>query len=139
MPESACVSTSSVTKTLLTLSSRIRACEPLSMSSPYYASGGNLVQLYSVVIVVRRHIGEDHPVPDLQAVLHLNGVHRAAPERNLGLRGILPIRFELEQLHRRVLLAEDRPAHEHHVVELLELDRAVDAQVRAKNRGQGPL
>src|SRR5215208_6003888 len=96
MPESACVSTSSVTKTLLTLSSRIRACEPLSISSPYYASGRYLVQLYSVVVVVRRHIGEDHPVPYLQSVLHLDRAHRAAAERDLGLGGVLSVGFDLK-------------------------------------------
>src|SRR5262252_1894846 len=85
MPERACVSTSSVTKTLLTLSSRMRACESLSISSPYYVYGGNLVQLYAVVIVVRRHIGEDHPVPNPQTVLDFDRVDGAAPERHLDL------------------------------------------------------
>jgi hypothetical protein len=53
MPDSACVSTSSVTKTLLTFSSRISGCEPLSIVIyPFYEKRENLVQTNPVVVIV---------------------------------------------------------------------------------------
>src|SRR5256885_9617222 len=73
---SAWVSTSSVTKTLLTASSRISGCEPLSIVIyPFYESREKLVQLNSVVAVVGGHIGKNHLVADLQPVLDFNRVH----------------------------------------------------------------
>src|SRR5204863_6261744 len=73
---SACVSTSSVTKTLLTLSSRISGCEPFSIVIyPFYARALALVQLYSFVTVVGRHIREDDHIADPQPFLDLDGTH----------------------------------------------------------------
>src|SRR5690242_14165569 len=101
--DSACVSTSSVTKTLLTFSSRMSDCDPLSIFiAPCYEIWRKLVQLDSIVSVVGRHIGEDDPVSDLQPVLNFNRIDRAAAERNLHLLGVLAVRIDLEQLHRRV-------------------------------------
>src|SRR5712692_2082871 len=121
----ACVSTSSVTKTLLTFSSRSSGW-PLSIFIyPFYVSGVLLVQLYSVVRVVGGHIGENHHIPDLQSVLYLDGAHRGASQTHLYLVGELAVRLQFEELHRGVLLAEYRALHIHHVVEALQLDRAI--------------
>src|SRR5947199_8247715 len=74
----ACVSTSSVTKTLLTFSSRSSGW-PLSIFIyPFYVSGVLLVQLYSVVCIVRGHVGENYDISDLQSILHLDVAHRGA-------------------------------------------------------------
>ena len=83
---------------------------------PCYESRGNLVQLNSVVVVVRRHIRENYPVPYLKTVLHLDSVHGTASERHLYFRSVLAIRIDLEELHRRVLLPEYRTPDEHNVV-----------------------
>src|SRR5437016_1607588 len=111
----ACVSTSSVTKTLLTFSSRSNGCELLSMIIyPLYARGALLVQLYSVVTVVLRHIRENHYIPDLQPVLDLDGGYRGAAQCYLDFVRVLTVRLQLEELNRALLLPEYRPAHEHH-------------------------
>src|SRR5664279_6632285 len=74
----ACVSTSSVTKTLLTASSRISGCEPFSIVIyPFYESREALVQLNSIITVVGGHIRENHLVSHLQSVLDFDGVYRA--------------------------------------------------------------
>src|SRR5664279_1257313 len=126
----ACVSTSSVTKTLLTASSRISGCEPFSIVIyPFYDSRETLVQLNSVVAVVGRHVRENDPVSHLQPFLDFDGAHGAAPEHHLHLVGVLPARFQLEDLHCAVLLPEDRPVHEDHVIQPLQLDRPVHTQV----------
>src|SRR5512143_3143539 len=84
--DKACVSTSSVTKTLLTFSSRMSACDPLSiLIAPCYEFWRGLVQLNSVVVVVRRHIGQNDPVPNFQTVLDFDGVDGAAAEGDLDL------------------------------------------------------
>src|SRR5438874_2288057 len=91
----ACVSTSSVTKTLLTFSSRSSGW-PLSIFIyPFYVSGVLLVQLYSVVLVVGRHVRENHGVAHVQSGLHLNRGHRGAAQRYLHLVRVLAIRVHL--------------------------------------------
>src|ERR1039457_4287263 len=104
----ACGSTSSVTKTLLTASSRISGCEPLSIVIyPFYESREMLVQLNSFVTVVGRHIRENHLVSHLESVFDLDGAHRTPPQRHLHLVGVLAVRLQLEKLNRAILLPED--------------------------------
>src|ERR1051326_6129267 len=135
--ERACVSTSSVTKTLLTFSKRLSGCEPLSIViSLLYETGRILVQFDAVVIIVRGHIGQDHPVSYLQSFLDLDRTYRAAAERYLHRIGILAVRIDLEEPHRAVLLPEDRTPHIYHIIQFFQLDRPVHAQVRPPYRGQ---
>src|SRR4051794_32094104 len=125
----ACVSTSSVTKTLLTFSSRSSGW-PLSIFIyPFYVSGVLLVQLYSIVCIVGGHVRENHYIPDLQSILHLDRAHRGASQNHLCCVGVLAVRFQLEESHRGVLLPEYRALHVHHVVEALQFDRPIHAQV----------
>ena len=88
--------------------------------------------------ILRGHVREDHLVARLQALDDFDLVHRAASELHVG-----PDRFavggQLEQADGAVLLAERRPADIDDVVELLELDRAVDAQVGTRAGGQRPV
>src|SRR5258708_7009418 len=127
----ACVSTSSVTKTLLTFSSRSSGW-PLSIFIyPFYVSGVLLVQLYSIVCVVSGHIGENYHIPDLQSILHLDGVHRGASQTHLHFVRVLSIQLQLEELDCGVLLPEYRALHIDHIVEALQLDGAIHAEVRA--------
>src|SRR5215469_8368247 len=70
MSARACVSTSSVIKTLLTASSLISDSEPLpfvmlSTSSSFYAESGALVQFNAVVTVIVRHIGKNDLISHL--------------------------------------------------------------------------
>src|SRR5450755_3155731 len=117
----ACVSTSSVTKTLLTASSRISGCEPLSIVIyPFYESRETLVQLNSVVTVVGRHIRENHLVSHLKSIFDLDGIHRATSQYHLHLIRKLSVRLQLEELNRAVLLPEDRPSHKDHLVQPLQ-------------------
>src|SRR5579864_7263472 len=122
MPDRACVSTSSVTKTLLTLSSLMRGYQPLSIGISLPCEPGrsrrgrplgrgpyrNLIQPDPIVTVVGGHIGEDDFVAYRQAILHLDCVHGAAAERYLHLVGVLAFRLDLEELHGSILLSEYR-------------------------------
>src|SRR5260370_10909084 len=126
----ACVSTSSVTKTLLTLSSRISGCEPLSMVIyPFYENCACLVQLNSIVTVIRRHVRQNHLVPNLQAILDLDASHRTLSQLHLHLVSISPVRLQFEKGRRAVLLPEHWPAHVHHIAQSCQLDGAIHAQV----------
>src|SRR5436309_2459695 len=96
---SAWVSTSSVTKTLLTASSRISGWEPFSIVIyPSYESSEALVQLNPVVTVIRGHVGEDDLVTHLQAVLDFNRVDGAAAQHDLDFVGVLAVTLEFEKL-----------------------------------------
>src|SRR5215212_11117675 len=77
IPESACVSTSSVKNTFVTPSSLISAC-PFSAILCLL-----LFQANAIVGVVRRHVRQNHLIPDLQSRQHFNGVHRAFSELDL--------------------------------------------------------
>src|SRR5689334_8455084 len=126
---SACVSTSSVTKTLLTFSSRRSGWELSIFIYPFYVSGVLLVQLNSVVGVIGGHIRENHYIAYFETVLDLDRIDRSAAQGHLHLVCVFPVRFQLEKLYRAVLLTEHRALHEDHVVQTLQLDGSVHAKV----------
>jgi len=68
-----------------------------------------------------------------KAVAHLDGADRAAAQANLGTDREVAVFRQLEQLDGGVGLRAGRPADVEHVVELLQLDGALDGQV-----GPGP-
>src|ERR1039457_4422522 len=105
---------------------------PLSFN-PFYESRETLVQLYSFVTVVGRHIRENHLISRLESVLDFDGVHRTLPQHHLHFVRVLPVRLQFEELNRAVQLPEDRPSHEYHVVQALELDRSIHAQIRVQH------
>ena len=96
--------------------------ETAGFSSIFFSS-------YALVLIPCGHIGQDHPVADVQPAAHLDGVHRRAAERDLHAIGVFAIRLDLEQADLGVRLAEYRPAHEHHIVELFQLYGSVHAQI----------
>src|SRR5262249_50088228 len=95
--------------------------------SPY---GVALLQSNPIVGVVGRHVGEDHLIPDLETGQHFDRVHGALPELHLHALGVHAVRSDLEQADGALILTEGRAAHEDDVVQALEFDRAVHAQVR---------
>src|SRR5205809_6054800 len=76
-----------------------------------------------------RHVGEDHAITDLQAILNLDGVDRRAAQPHLN-----PNRFAVGQPFKHgycaIGLAIGWTADVKHVGEAFDLDRAVHAQVR---------
>src|SRR6185436_19179299 len=110
IPESACVSTSSVKKTFVTPSSLISACPFSAIVSPVGRSFRLAVrrpwkgrpsvasfQSNAIVGVVRRHVGQDHLVANLQSREHFDAVHRAASELHLRALGLDAVAADLEQ------------------------------------------
>src|SRR3954469_3216416 len=148
MPESACVSTSSVKKTFVTPSSLISACPFSAMLAPRRPEGlhclcgcsadleARLLQSNAIVCVVCRHVGQNHLVADLEAGEHFDGVHRAPSQLHLDALRVHAIVENLEETDLALVLAEGGAAHEQDVVQPFELDRAVDAQIRNGAFGQ---
>src|SRR4051812_49094883 len=138
IPDSACVSTSSVKKTLVTPSSLISACPFSAMLAPrrpeglHYLCGCSadlrvrLLQSNAIVCVVCRHVGQNHLVAHLEAREHFDRVHRAASELHLHALRVHAIVENLEETDLALVLSERRAAHEQNVVQPFELDRAVD-------------
>src|SRR6185436_11123024 len=124
MPDKACVSTSSVKNTFVTPSSLISAC----LSSAMLIS--SLLQSNPVVGIVGRHVGQDDLIADLEARENLHGVHGTATELHLRPLGVHAVSANLEEADHALFLSEGRTPHVEHVHQTLELDRAVDAQVR---------
>src|SRR3984957_15766067 len=130
MPASACVSTSSVWKTLVTASMLIKAVSSIAMSlSPTLPYGCGSVEPDSVVRVLRRHIRQDHLIPYLQPVHHFDVVHRTAPQRDRNALRLFVAGVQLEQRNLRAGLSNHRPAHVHHVGQLLQRDGSIHAQI----------
>src|SRR5580658_418290 len=84
MPASACVSTSSVWKTLVTASMLIKAVSSIaiehSLPCQPLPNGHGSVQTDPVVLILRGHVRQDHLIAHFQSVHHFNVVHRAAPQ-----------------------------------------------------------
>src|SRR5579863_8968366 len=97
MPASACVSTSSVTNTFVTPSRKI-------IDSAIAVSWSKLVKSNSRILVLRRHVRQNHLIAHLQSVHHFDRGHGAAAEFHGDPRRALAVFVQLEQAHLRVLL-----------------------------------
>src|SRR5438477_5461395 len=135
MPDNACVSTSSVKNTFVTPSSLMSAC-PVSAISFSCRASPTLFQPDAIVCVVCRHIGQDHLIADLESLQHFDRVDRAPAKLHLHALGVHAVGGHLEEADDALILAEGGPAHEEDVVQPLELDRAVDAQIRHRTARQ---
>src|SRR5436853_3493163 len=136
MPASACVSTSSVTKTLVTASRCIRGVDPFVIFTPSSVLSPGSIQPDAIMAVPGRHIRQNHLVSYLQSVQHLDGIYRTAPQFDETPRGALTIGISLEQTHNTVRLAEHGPADVDHIAQILQLDGSIHTQVRHRARRQ---
>src|SRR3974377_854740 len=129
--ERACVSTSSVMKTLLTPSSRIFASCPLFMGPlyPLYELPAESVESNPLLLVEIGHIRKNHPIPFFQTVLDLNHIHRHLPKGDFHFAGVFAVLLDLENRHSGILLRENRFFDIEHVCQFLDLNGPVDAQV----------
>src|SRR5947199_1241427 len=136
MPDSAWVSTSSVMNTLTTPSSWISDSDVAVIVPPNLSrrrSGGRrraLVQSDLLEAILRRGVRQDHLVAGLQSLDDLDGVDRHAADLDGSPGRGLAILVELEQLDLAVRRPEARAADEEHVLQPLDLDRAVHREVR---------
>src|SRR5580658_9922413 len=117
MPASACVSTSSVWKTLVTASMLIKAVSSIaiehSLPCQPLPNGHGSVQTDPVVLILRGHVRQDHRIAHLQSVHHFNVVHRAAPQGHIHALRFLAVRVYLEQRDLRARLPHHWPAYIH--------------------------
>jgi len=122
--DSACVSTSSVTKTLLTFSSRISGCEPLSyrhsplLRKPRELSSNESGRNYRYCDMSERITWSPTFRPSLISMV----LTELRPSCTFTLLAYLPSGSSFEELHSAILLPEYRPPDVHHVLELGQLD-----------------
>src|ERR1041384_4605533 len=83
--------------------------------------------------VPRRHIREHHPVPLTQPLDDLDGADRAAPEadRHSGRAAVVSV--EPEQSYRVIGLPLGRAAYIEHILQAVELDRPIHAQIGSRS------
>src|SRR5262245_29240605 len=129
-PERACVSTSSVKKTFVTPSSLMTGCPFELMRFP--PSPKKSLQAHAVVRVPSTHVREDHAIPRFETFDNLHRVHRALAELDLDARRLVAVLVDEEETHEALLLPERGTSHEQRVLEPVELDRAVDREVRPR-------
>src|SRR6185369_7683384 len=145
MPERAWVSTSSVKKTFVTPSSTISGCAvsfiawflvscERSRPSVRPDALAPSIQPDAIRAILGRHVRKNHLIPLAEPLDDLDAAHGASSQPDGDTLRARPSRIETEHAHGALLLAEGRPAHEEHVVEPLQLDHPVDAEV-----GAGPL
>src|SRR5688572_7670198 len=129
MPSSACVSRSSVKKTLVRSTRLIMAvsCIPLSVLS---------VDDESVLAGPLGGVGEGHDVAGLEALEHDDLVHRGLAELHGHALGDGVAGLRAEYRGRGIGLRADRAADVAHVRERLDRDRAVDREIGARLRGE---
>src|SRR5215471_21243668 len=83
-------------------------------------------------VVPRGHVGDDDAVANGEPVDYLDGVHGSATELHVHAVGIAVTPLDLEQADRAFRLAVGRATDVEHVLQAIDLDRAVDAEVRAR-------
>src|SRR5215831_12663248 len=125
MSSSACVSTSSVTNTFVSRSSLITGGRPRSFK------GALLLKSDAIERIPVGHIRENHLIAGVQPRADFDDVDRRGAELHLHAR-CTTVRLYFEQADRALFLPERRPTDEQHVVEPLEFDGAVHAQVRTR-------
>src|SRR6185436_8623370 len=82
------------------------------------------------------HVGEDYLVALLEPAKNLNGVHGTLAQLHLSAAGFPGRRIEPEEPDGALLLAEGRAADVQDVVQTLQLDGAVDAEVGSRTARQ---
>src|SRR5512147_950542 len=125
-PERACVSTSSVKKTLVTPSRRMTEVPLLLMRTPPLDSS---FQSDAVEGVPGGHIGDDDLVAGFQTLEDLDGVDGALSEADLHPHGLVVAGLEPEESDRALLGPEGGAADVDDVGQPLELDCAVYRKV----------
>src|SRR5215208_935734 len=126
MPDRAWVSTSSVKNTLVTPSRWIRdPLEPFISSDLLFS-----VQAKAFLIVPRRGVGKDNLIAGIQTADDLHRVDRALAELHRDPHRLRAVAGQLEDFHLAVRLAVGRASHVEDVRQPLDLDRAVDREVR---------
>src|SRR5207247_8770165 len=90
-----------------------------------------LVQTNPVVCVPCTGIREDDLISRLKTIQDLNGIHGALAELNRSARRFRGAVDELEHADGVVLLSECWPAHVNDVIQMFELDRSIDAEIRS--------
>src|SRR5262245_30463497 len=132
-PERAWVSSSSVKKTFLTASSWMRAGRSSVMAAPEKALRKEiwLLEADAVDGVPGRHVGQNDLVARRQAFEHLDAVGRAAAVEDGDPGGGVAVDAELEKAGASLGLARGRPGDGEGVLDVLDLDGAVDREVGA--------
>src|SRR5688500_15939644 len=132
MPARACVSTSSVKNTFVTPSRWMSDCADVFIWLLL------AFKLHAIERIELGHVGQNDLIAGLQALDDLNRVHRGAAKLDLGGVG-LTVGRDLENRHGAVFLAESRTPNINDVVEALELNLPVNAQVGARAGRQRPV
>src|SRR6516162_164675 len=83
----------------------------------------------AVKAVPSRHVREHYFVTDAEALQDFHRIHRCAAQLDLHPDRILTAVHDLEQTHRALWLTESRTPYIENVIEVLDLDSAVDAQL----------
>src|SRR4051794_37215086 len=115
IPANACVSTSSVTNTLVTPS----IC---SNASCAFILPVLLLEADPVVPIHRRHIGEEDLISHFQSFNHFYRCDGCPSKLDRDPNGFLSVEFELEKRNSRVRLAQNRPCDMEHVIQAFNLD-----------------
>src|SRR5882724_1168333 len=131
IPDNACVSTSSVRNTFVTLLSRIRESDPLFMIELLISDCADcrLVESNAFVRIPGAGIRKNHLISRLQAAQNLNRVNRALAKLNGCAHSFPAAVDELKHSDGVVLLAKRRTTHINDVVETLELDCSIHAKI----------
>src|SRR5439155_15026524 len=93
----------------------------------------------SVKPVPARHVRKNHFVAYDESLHQFNRVHGGAADLYLYSHRLLAAVKGLEEADRALRLAESRAAHVEHIIQMLDLDGAVYAQVRHSTWGQRPV
>src|SRR5579862_2267229 len=99
----------------------------------------SLFHTHLVDVVPRGHVGDDHAVTGRETLQHFYSRHRALAQLYCLPNRRVPIRPDLEQGDGAVGLTERRATDIEHVVQSLDLDRAIDAEIRSRARGERTL
>src|SRR5215510_37400 len=109
-------------------------CETLSaVSSAQRRVPSHLLYSHAISCIELRHVGDDHAVSDLKTGFHFNRVDRSAAELNTDTLGFAFVPHDLEDSDGAFRLTEAGAANEEHVRKTLDLDCAVDREVRPRS------
>src|SRR5262249_49403796 len=98
---------------------------------PRGRQGPPLPQANAIELIVGRHVGQHHLVANPESGQYFDGVYRALSELHLRALGVAVL-GDLEEADDALLLAESWTANIDHVVQPLELDGPVHAQIRPR-------
>src|SRR5581483_1987531 len=107
--------------------------------SSYESCTLDLIQTNFRVLILGRHIGQNHLIPYLKTIQDLDRIDRAPAQLHSDAGGSSAVRIQLEQTDGAVWLAENRASDIDHIAQPFDFNGSIDTEIWHRPARQRPV